>query len=194
MRKLTYCAAMTIDGFIAAPDRSDPSSTGLMAPTPEYIPALLAELPEIIPTHLREPLGIADVEPKHFDTVVEGRNSYEIGLKAGVTNAYAHLKHYVFSRTLTESPDPGVKLVATDPIEKIRELKAEPGKKIWLVGGAQLAAALRPEIDELIIKLSPVVAGAGIPLFDGEFSPEQFDLTAAEPKPGGVIHLTYQKR
>ncbi|MDA3647713.1 dihydrofolate reductase family protein [Saccharopolyspora indica] len=194
MRKLTYCVATTIDGFIAAPDRSDPSTTGLMEPKPEYLPRLLAELPEIVPTHLREPLGIADVEPKHFDTVVEGRKSYENGLNAGMTNAYAHLRHYVFSRTLTESPDPGVQLVATDPIAKIRELKAEPGKKIWLVGGAKLAAALRPEIDELIIKLNPVVAGAGIPLFDGEFRPEQFDLTSAEPLPGGVVHLTYAKR
>ncbi|MER6991183.1 dihydrofolate reductase family protein [Saccharopolyspora hirsuta] len=194
MRKLTYCVASTIDGFIAAPDRSDPASTGLMEPKPEYLPRLLEELPEIIPTHLREPLGIADAEAKHFDTVVEGRSSYEIGLQAGITNAYAHLKHYVFSRTMTESPDPGVQLVASDPVEKVRELKAEPGKKIWLVGGAKLAAALRPEIDELLIKLNPVVAGAGIPLFDGDFHPEQFDLTSAQPHPGGVVHLTYQKR
>ncbi|MER7014079.1 dihydrofolate reductase family protein [Saccharopolyspora sp. NPDC000359] len=194
MRKLTYCVATTIDGYIAAPDRSDPSSTGLMAPSPEYLPRLLAELPEIIPTHLREPLGIADVEPKHFDTVIEGRGSYEIGLQAGITNAYAHLEHYVFSRTMTGGPDPGVHLVATDPVEKVRELKAQPGKKIWLVGGAKLAAALRPEIDELLIKLNPVVAGAGIPLFDGGFHPEQFDLTSAQPFPGGVVHLTYQKR
>ncbi|RKT85293.1 Dihydrofolate reductase [Saccharopolyspora antimicrobica] len=194
MRKLTYLAAATIDGFIASPDRSDPSSDGLMVPAPEYLPHMLAAFPEIVPTHAREALGIADAEHRHFDTVVEGRRSYEVGLRAGITNAYAHLEHYVFSRTLTESPDPGVRLVATDPVEKIRELKARPGKKIWLVGGAKLAAALRPEIDELIIKLNPVVAGAGIPLFDGEFSPERFDLTSAEPVPGGVVHLTYQKR
>ncbi|MER7077004.1 Dihydrofolate reductase [Saccharopolyspora kobensis] len=194
MRKLTYLAAATIDGFIASPDRSDQSSNGLMTPTPEYLPHMLAAFPEIVPTHAREALGIAEAEHRHFDTVVEGRRSYEVGLRAGITNAYAHLEHYVFSRTLTESPDPGVQLVATDPVEKIRELKARPGKKIWLVGGAKLAAALRPEIDELIIKLNPVVAGAGIALFDGEFSPEQFDLTSAERIPGGVVHLTYAKR
>ncbi|GAA4620348.1 dihydrofolate reductase family protein [Saccharopolyspora hordei] len=194
MRALTYCVATTIDGFIAEPDRSDPSTSGLLAPPPEYLPHVLAGLPEIVPTHLREPLGIADAEPARFDTVVEGRGSYETGLAAGITNAYAHLEHYVFSRTLTESPDPGVHLVATDPVEKVRELKARPGKGIWLVGGAQLAAALRPEIDELLIKLHPVAAGAGIPLFDGDFRPERFDLVRAEPHPGGIVHLTYRKR
>ncbi|MEU3275070.1 dihydrofolate reductase family protein [Saccharomonospora sp. NPDC006951] len=192
MRKLTYCVAMTIDGFIAAPDRSDPSG-GLMAPPPEYLPKLLADFPEIIPTHLHEPLGIADAEHKHFDTVVEGRRSYELGLRAGVTNAYSHLEHYVFSTTLTESPDPGVRLVATDPVEKIRELKAGEGKKIWLVGGARLAAALRPEIDELIIKHYPVVAGAGISLFDGEFAPQNLELADTEVCPAGIMHLTYRK-
>ncbi|MCI2418991.1 dihydrofolate reductase family protein [Saccharopolyspora sp. K220] len=194
MRKLTYCVAATIDGYIAAPDGSDPTSSGLMVPDADYLPSLLAEFPEIIPTHVHEALGIADAEHKHFDTVVEGRNSYELGLRAGISNAYAHLRHYVFSRTLKESPDPGVRLVATDPIEKIRELKAEAGKKIWLVGGAKLAAALRPEIDELIIKRYPVVAGAGIPLFDGEFAPQQYNLTNTQVFTSGIMHLTYTKR
>ncbi|ASR35147.1 deaminase [Prauserella marina] len=194
MRKLTYCVAMTIDGFIAAPDRSDPSGTGLMAPPPEYLPKLLADFPEIVPTQAHEALGIAGAEHKHFDTVVEGRRSYELGLNMGVTNAYSHLKHYVFSTTLAESPDPGVRLVATDPVEKIRELKAEPGKKIWLVGGARLAATLRSEIDELIIKHYPVVAGAGISLFDAEFAPQSYELADTEVCPAGIMHLTYRKR
>ena len=44
---------------------------------------------------------------------------------------------------------------------------AETGKDIWLCGGSKLAAAVLPEIDELILKINPVVIGAGIPLFDG---------------------------
>lgn len=135
-----------------------------------------------------------DAEPQQFDTVVEGRRSYELGLAAGIPNAYAHLEHCVFSRALTASPDPGVRLVATDPVEKVRELKSRPGRKIWSVGGAQLAAALRPEIDELITKLHPVVAGAGVPLFDGDFRPERFELVSADPHPSGIVHLTYRKR
>lgn len=58
-----------------------------------------------------------------FDTVLEGRRSYEIGLAAGITDAYPHLRHLVSSRTLTESPDPAAELVADDPVATVRELK-----------------------------------------------------------------------
>ena len=99
----------------------------------------------------------------------------------------------MFSRTITRSPDPTVEF-ATDPIARVRELKQEPGAGIWLCGGGKLAAALRPEIDELVIKLHPIVAGAGIGLFDGEFSPAQFDLVNTQPFTSGVVHLTYTRR
>jgi hypothetical protein len=57
-----------------------------------------------LPGPARAALGVT-AEGTHFDTVVEGRKSYEVGLAAGVADAYPHLRHLVFSRTLTESPD-----------------------------------------------------------------------------------------
>jgi dihydrofolate reductase len=192
LRTLTYLVASTIDGFIAPPDGSDPSGE-LLGTQGEHMSALVAEYPDIVPVQAREVLGLADTDNKHFDTVVEGRNSYETGLRAGVANAYPHLRHLVFSRTLTESPDPGVELVATDPVERIRELKQEDGKNIWLVGGAGLARSLRSEIDELMVKLHPVAAGAGIPLFGGEFRPQRFRLVHSQAFDSGVLHLTYRK-
>jgi dihydrofolate reductase len=191
VRTLTYLVAATLDGFIAPPDGSDPSAD-LLGTQGDHLPALVADYPDIIPVQAREMLGLADAENKHFDTVVEGRNSYRLGLEAGINNAYPHLRHLVFSRSLTESPDPGVELVATDPVERIRELKQEDGKKIWLVGGAALARSLRPEIDELMIKMHPVVSGAGIPLFGGEFRPQRFRLVHSQTFDSGVLHLTYR--
>ncbi len=47
----------------------------------------------------------------HFDTMPEGWRSYEIGLAAGIGDACPYLRHLVFSRTLTESPDPAVELL-----------------------------------------------------------------------------------
>ena len=38
-------------------------------------------------------------------------------------------------------------------------------KDIWLFGGSELAGALYPEIDQLIIKLGPLTIGTGLPLF-----------------------------
>lgn len=129
----------------------------------------------------------------HFDTVLEGRRSYQIGLDAGVTNAYPHLRHVVFSRTLAESPDPGVELVATDPVAYVRELKRQQGKGIWLVGGATLAAALRPEIDRLVIKRAPIAIGAGIPLFAGEFAVDTYRPVHSDALDSGVVVTTYER-
>jgi dihydrofolate reductase len=40
-----------------------------------------------------------------------------------------------------------VELVRTDPAEAARDLEAEEGLDIWIVGGGTLTRALLPEID-----------------------------------------------
>lgn len=100
-----------------------------------------------------------------------GRHPYEVGLAIGVTSPYAHLQQYVISQSMTARPDPAIKLVGTDPVECVRTLKRDRGLDIWLWGGARLAGALYDEIDELILKINPVVLGDGIPLFEGARDP-----------------------
>ncbi|MGW6204820.1 dihydrofolate reductase family protein [Streptomyces sp. NPDC055089] len=195
MRKLVYYIASTLDGFIAGPDGADPTGPDGFWPIPEdYVAHLIAEYPETLPGPARAALSIT-AEGTHFDTVVEGRRSYEIGIKAGVTDAYPHLRHLVFSRTLGESPDPAVEIVATDPVARVRELKQEDGKDIWLVGGAELAGSLYPEIDTLIVKLSPMTIGAGIPLFShrATFDPNAWTLTGHRILDSGAAFLTYER-
>jgi dihydrofolate reductase len=191
MRTLTYYVATSLDGYIAEPDGADPSNS-LFRIEQDYLEHVIAHYPETLPTPARAALGVTDPGTR-FDTVVEGRRSYQVGLDAGVTNAYAHLRHLVFSRTLGHSPDPGVEVVATDPVQTVRQLKAEPGRGIWLVGGADLAGALYQEIDELVLKVSPVTAGAGIPLFAGKNdpSPRRFTLSDHVTIGSGVAFLTY---
>ncbi|MEU8506060.1 dihydrofolate reductase family protein [Streptomyces brevispora] len=193
MRKLVYYIASTLDGFIAGPDGADPTGPDGFWPIPEdYIGHMIAEYPETLPGPARTALSIS-AEGTHFDTVVEGRRSYEIGLKAGVTDAYPHLRHIVFSRTLGESPDPAVEVVAGDPVARVAELKREEGKDIWLVGGGELAGSLYSEIDRLIVKLSPVTLGAGIPLFSDKatFDPLSWTLTDRKVLDSGALFLTY---
>ncbi|GLY76070.1 dihydrofolate reductase family protein [Actinoallomurus iriomotensis] len=195
MRKLVYFIASTLDGFIAGPDGSDPSGPGgFWSPSEDYIQHLIGEYPETLPGPARAALGVT-AEGTHFDTVVEGRKSYEVGLAANVTNAYAHLKHLVFSRTLTESPDPGIQLVADDPVATVRELKRDGGKDIWLVGGGELAGALYGEIDRVIIKLSPLTIGSGIPLFGRTtvFAPNAWELIDHTVLKTGAAFLTYDR-
>ncbi|MFI7519389.1 dihydrofolate reductase family protein [Micromonospora globbae] len=195
MRKLVYYIASTLDGHIAGPDGADPTGPGGFWPLPEdYLRHLIAEYPETLPGPARQAMGITAAGTR-FDTVLEGRHSYDIGLKVGVTDAYPHLRHLVFSRTLSESPDPAVEIVSGDPVAKVRELKQQDGKDLWLVGGGELAGALYPEIDQLIVKLAPLTIGTGIPLFgrNAVFDPRSWELTDHTVLGSGALFLTYTR-
>lgn len=195
MRKLVYYVASTLDGYIAGPDGADPTGPDGFWPIPEdYSRYLVAEYPETLPGPARQALGITATGHR-FDTVLEGRRSYEVGLQAGVTDAFPHLRHLVFSRTLTESPDPAVEVVSGDPIAKVRELKRQEGKDLWLIGGGDLAGALYPEIDQLIVKLAPLTIGAGIPLFgrSAVFDPRTWKRTDHTVLDSGALILTYTR-
>lgn len=188
MRKLVYFVASSIDGRIAGPHGEDPS--GFWPMSQEYIQYLVSEYPETLPGPAREALGVT-AEGTTFDTVVEGRNSYELGLKVGLPDAFPHLRHIVFSRTLDENEH--VEVVATDPAEKIRAVKAEPGKDIWLIGGATLAGALYEEIDRLVVKLGPFTMGAGIPFAKAGFGLRHWRLTHHHVLESGALFLTYDR-
>jgi len=185
-RKLVYYVAVTVDGFIA---HRDGSFEGFLFQG-EHITALIREFPETFPAHLHPLFGVPD-EVRRFDTVLMGRHTYEVGLREGFTNPYRPLRQLVFSRTMETSPDPAVALHREDPADLVRQLKTAEGKDIWLCGGSQLASALIGEIDELILKINPVLFGAGISLFDGSIGP--LDLTLADRKeyPNGVVIARY---
>ncbi|MFF2629892.1 dihydrofolate reductase family protein [Kitasatospora sp. CB02891] len=171
MRKLVYYVAVSIDGFIAGPA----GEFDFYPQCDDMVEYLRAEFPETMPSHVRPHIGLDGAPNKRFDTVVMGLNTYRPALDIGITSPYAHLKQYVVSSTLPEPTDPAVNVVRTDPLGLVRELKQQPGDgDIWLCGGARLAGELLPEIDELIWKRYPVVAGTGLPAFAGEFRPRPF--------------------
>ncbi|MFF4325860.1 dihydrofolate reductase family protein [Streptomyces sp. NPDC001591] len=195
MRRLVYFVATTLDGFIAGPDGADPTGpNGFWPISEDYVQHLVAEYPETLPVQARQALSVT-APGTHFDTVLEGRRSYEIGLAAGITNAFPHLRHLVFSRTLTESPDPSVELVAEDPAVTVRELKQREGKDIWLIGGAELARSLCTEIDALVLKVAPLTIGDGIPLFshNAVFDPRAWALSDHTVLKSGALFLTYTR-
>ncbi|HEY8481273.1 MAG TPA: dihydrofolate reductase [Spirillospora sp.] len=173
MRKLVYYVGVSIDGRIAGPGHEFD-----FFPLPDDMAAWIYEsLPETVPTHLRPHVGVEDAPNKRFDTLVMGLGTYQPALDVGVTSPYAHMRQYVASTTLKEIADPGVELVR-EPLGVVRRLKAEESDKdVWLCGGGRLASALLPEIDELIVKSYPVVAGAGVPAFSGDFRPTVFTPT-----------------
>lgn len=188
MRSLTYYVAASTDGYIAGPD----GQFDFFAFDGDLAAWIIDEYPETLPVHAREALGIADLDNRHFDTVVMGRGTYQPALDAGIASPYPHLRQLVVSSTLPTGGD-AVEVVRADPCERVRELKRTEGAGIWLAGGGRLAAELRTEIDELVIKRNPIVLGAGIPLVHGSFSPQPFDRVGSRSFDGGVVVETYRR-
>src|SRR6185312_2030084 len=122
-----------------------------------------------------------------FDTLVMGRATLDPALQAGISSPYGHLRQYVFSRTLQTVEGP--ELVRENPMDFVRRLKQEDGQDIWLCGGGDLAGQLLPEVDDLVVKLSPLIAGTGIPLVRADFNPTRFTLQSATPLTSGVVVL-----
>ena len=181
MRNLIYFIACTTDGFIAREN----GSFDFFPMAGEHLPFIVREYPETIPGHLRQDLGVRG-ENRHFDSVVMGRHTYEVGAAIDITSPYPHLQQFIVSSSMAGSPHPDVHLVSSDPVALVRGLKQEPGLGIWLCGGAHLAGALYDEIDELILKVNPVVVGTGIPLFRGAAGPTCLELTDHLTFAGGV--------
>jgi dihydrofolate reductase len=188
-RKLTYYIGATIDGYIAGPD----DQVEDFPLDPDLLGAIKEHWPETVPTHLREPLGIADAPNRTFDAVIMGRGTYDPGLKLGITSPYAHLDQYVVTTTLGADTDPDVTFVGADPLGFVRELKAREGGGIWLAGGGKLAAALIDEIDEIIVKRYRVLIGGGIPMFAGPYRPMPFTLVSNRSLESGASIQTYRK-
>ncbi|MBC9725348.1 dihydrofolate reductase family protein [Streptomyces sp. TRM68367] len=193
MRKLTYFIACSLDGFIGDPGGDGSSMVRFV--DDEFFEFLKAEYPETLPTHGRRPLGIDDLPNKRFDTIIQGRASYDLALQEGITSPYAHLREYVASRTLKESPDPNVEIIADDLLGKVRELKAEDSEfGIYLCGGSQLAGELLDEIDELVIKSYPIVYGTGMPMFGSGCAITEFTLESVRSFGNGAVVRTYSRK
>jgi len=167
---LTYYIASTLDGYIA---HDDGSSEGFV-----WDDELVADM-----------VGSF----QHYGTVLMGRKTYDVGLREGKTNPYPMLRQVVFSRTIT-SPDAAVEVTDQDPIAFVKALKANVEAPIWLCGGGTVAAQLMEArlIDQLQLKVNPVLFGGGIPLFAGTIPQTPLRLTDTKVyAESGVVLLTY---
>lgn len=193
MRKLTYFIAVSIDGFIGRPDGEAQFFTEYV--DEEFLEYLKAEFPETMPTHGRRMLGLDDLENQQFDTVIQGRVSYDLALGIEVTSPYAHMRQYVASRSIEKSPDPAVEIISEDLVGRVRALKEEEGPLgIYLCGGSGLAGELVDEIDELVLKTYPVVLGSGMPMFASGFAFTEFELGSVRTFGNGALVRRYSRK
>ena len=184
MRSLVYYVAVSIDGFIADTE----GGADAFVQTPELLGELFSLYPETCPAHLRDALGVTE-GPRRFDTVLMGARTHQPALDAGLTSAYPHLAQKVV--THRELPEDPTVTAVDDPVALVRRLREEEGRDLWLCGGGDLAAQLVDEIDELHLKVSPVVLGAGVPLVGRGASLPPVELAESRQLPGGVLLNRY---
>jgi dihydrofolate reductase len=113
-------------------------------------------------------------------------------------NALGHiinaLPRYVPSTTLKDPTWQNTHVITGDVEAAVRELKARPGRELQIHGSGVLLRWLleRDLVDELNLRISPVVVGDGLRLFP-EHGPTH-DLTLVESRalPSGVMIQTYR--
>lgn len=106
------------------------------------------------------------------------------------------MAHWIFSLSINIEPEDGVRVIRDCWLEKIDQLRSEKGGPIYLCGGGTFAGWLlnQDRIDQLKLKLSPIIFGHGIPLFSGaDETLANFDLTAAKTYKSGVVLLEYER-
>ncbi|MGD8439553.1 MAG: dihydrofolate reductase family protein [Holophagae bacterium] len=170
MRRIVYSVAMSLDGFIAAPDG-------------EY---------DWIPNEPDIDWG-AFIE--RFDTVLMGRRSYEAALTAPGGGALPDLRTIVISTTLRPEDHPDVRVVSKEVDRVIEALRRASGKDIWLFGGGSLFRSLleRGHVDRVEIGLIPVLLGGGIPLLPQPAATVPLRLVDQHTYPTtGTVLLTYE--
>ncbi|GJD15694.1 riboflavin biosynthesis protein RibD C-terminal domain protein [Rivularia sp. IAM M-261] len=178
MRKLIYHIATTLDNYISHEDGSVEGFLGEGEHVDDYLESL-----------------------KAYDTVLMGKVTYEFGYQYGVqpgqpSPVYSHMKHYIFSKTLRFGAEAHeqVKIIDNNEVEFVKELKKAPGTDIYLCGGGTFGGFLFDNelIDELIIKLNPVVFGSGIRVFGKSTKAVNLSLISSKAYNNGVLLLTYK--
>lgn len=106
------------------------------------------------------------------------------------------MKHYIFSKTLRfdNQPDERVEIIHKNEVPFVKQLKETSSRDIYLCGGGTFAGFLLENqlIDELIIKLNPVIFGSGIRLFDKNTKAIDLSLINSKQYKSGVLLLKYE--
>src|SRR5688500_10985866 len=131
MRRVRYCLAVSLDGFIAGPN---------------------GEADWIV---MEEEVDFVSFF-KQFDTVLMGRKTYDVAQK-GMGAEMPGMHTIAFSRTIPPAASK-VEFV-NDAVKTVSDLKAKPGKDMWLFGGGQLFRSLLDAklVDTIEVGIMPIL-------------------------------------
>lgn len=175
MRKIIYYVASSLDGYIAG--KSDDVSKFILKG-------------EGVEKYQSDLAG--------YGTVIMGRKTYEFGFQYGLKPgqpAYPSMRHYIFSNTLKiDNLADSVKIEKLR-VDKVSEIRKNASTDVYLCGGGHFAGWLLENglIDQLKLKLNPVVLGGGTKLFGSSSACENWELSNLESFSDGLQILTYDK-
>ncbi len=103
----------------------------------------------------------------------------------------AQTPHYVLSNTLTSALWPKTRFIRG--LEELAALKQQPGKDLYLMGGARITASLIEAglVDELRLIVYPLIAGKGKALFATTERRRGLELRKVQQLQGGRLSLIY---
>lgn len=139
-----------------------------------------------------------------IDAIIYGRKSYELWgeylpgddaseMEKEILGLIHSKKKYVVSKTRTFKGHHVVTI--NDNIEEeVNKIKAEPGKDIWLYGGASLITTFvnLGLVDEYRISVHPIILGGGKPLFVDILQRQELELVDTKRFTSGVVQLCYR--
>ena len=99
----------------------------------------------------------------------------------------------VFSKTITSSDWANTKIIGTDMIQSVKDLKARPDKDLTILGSGSIVAQLAKErlIDLFQLMIDPVLLGKGSSLFQNLNERLDLKLNSSRIFKSGVILLNY---
>ncbi|RDU35740.1 dihydrofolate reductase [Neobacillus piezotolerans] len=139
---------------------------------------------------------------EQIDTIFYGRKSYDLwgqftpeGINETDQEVWESIhgkEKYVFSR-LQKGTDNKATFINGNILEEVNKIKSQPGKDIWLYGGASLITTFIDLglVDEFRLSVHPVILGEGKPLFNNIKQRVNLKLANTRPFSSGVVQLIY---
>lgn len=173
MNKIVYYVATSLDGFISGVN----GDISKFLPHGDAVEKYQADL-------------------LNFETVIMGRKTYEFGYQFGLVPgrpAYPHMEHYIFSETLQIENLSKTVHIEKMSVERIKEIVATSKTDVYLCGGGACAGWLLDNglINQLKLKLNPIVLGDGVRLFGNSKTSLVAKLIEKESIESGIQFLTY---
>jgi dihydrofolate reductase len=186
MRKIIVITMITIDGVMQAPGGPEEDTSGGF----EYGGWVAPFGDEEYGKVMQEQMKPADIllGRKTFDIFEEYWPKHAEGWP-GINE----VTKYVLSSTRKNSDWENTEFLST--IEDIKKLKNSEGGDIKVWGSATLVQLLLQHdlVDELALKIHPIILGKGKKLFDDGSVPSAFTLIESTVTPSGVIAVSYKR-